>query len=162
MAKQVQGSCNRCGHCGCYEGAGGPAKWYPGIGGSKMAWGRRHSGQDLDVCALIRTAFMGKFGNAWDGEYDVEVDIRIVGGGPPIDVTCYVTTSGIQTSSTDRSCPFFELGNPNLCKLWGRNQLPPSCANFPQNLDDEAAVKWEVNHPHTSAGGLCGYYWVEV
>jgi hypothetical protein len=26
MAKQVQGSCNRCGHCGCNALAGGPAK----------------------------------------------------------------------------------------------------------------------------------------
>lgn len=228
MAKQVQGSCNRCGHCGCYEGAGGPAKWYPGIGGSKMGWGRQHPGQDLDICALIRTAFLAKFGSEWVNEYGFVVTIQIVGGGPLITVNCYVTERGIQASATDASCPFFEsivnatitgttftattvtgsstagsvIGNlavasgssvgivsnvapnaltvygwlggtpidgesvevrENECLIWGRLQWPSSCDNNPQTFTEpDRIAKWELDHPHTSAGGPCGWEWVEV
>lgn len=101
------GACNRCGDCGCLD-VGGLEKWYPGIGGSKMPWGKMYPSRDLDVCALIRTAFTLKYGHEWDKEYGGNVVIRIAGGGPPIYVDCYITTRGIQKLLTDASCPFLE------------------------------------------------------
>ena len=167
MAKQVQGSCNRCGHCGCYAGAGGHDKWYPGIGGSHMEYGAMYPDRDTDICALIRAAFMATEGRKWDKDYDQTISIRIAGGGPPLDVDCYITQRGIQKSASDASCPFFALGTPNECILWGRAQLPPSCANYPQTFQylpngEGLIAKWEANHPHTGSGGLCGYYWIDV
>lgn len=152
------GSCNGCGHCGCFEGAGGPAKWYPGVGVWAMKWGRMYPGRDLDICQLIRTAYLAKYGYEWDHDFNSNVTIRIVGGGAPINVDCYITERGIQKSATDASCPFFQTS----CVLYGRTQLPPSCANAPQLITDPYFIaNWEINHPHTSQGGLCGYYWTD-
>jgi hypothetical protein len=128
-----------------------------------MAWGKRYPVQDLDICVLIRTAFMAKYGHEWNNEYGGDVIMRIVGGGPPLNIECYIGEKGIQKSASDTSCPFFQLGTPNECVIWGRAQLPPSCANFPQSFTNEAQmIAWEINHPHTSQGGLCGYYWIDV
>ena len=163
MAKEIRGSCNRCGHCGCYEGAGGDPRWYPGIGGSKTLWGKMYPDRDMDICQLIRTAFLATEGREWDKDYGETIRIRIVGNGSRINVDCHITTRGIQKSATDASCPFFALGIPNVCELWGRPQLPPSCANNPQSFTDESQIAaWELNHQHTSQGGLCGYWWTDV
>ena len=154
------GSCNRCGHCGCYEGAGGPAKWYPGIGGSKMPYGKMYPDRDMDICELIRTAFMAAHSREWDQDYGETVSIRITGGGSPLEVDCHITLRGIQKSATDASCPFFTLGSPdNVCELMAnsvrRAYLPPSCANVPQGITDEdKANKWMLDHPP------CGWSWV--
>lgn len=149
------GACIYCGHCGCYAGAGGPAKWYPGIGGSKMKWGKRYPAEDLEICSLIRDAFLVKFSYEWDDDYDFDVTIRIVGGGAPLDVDCHVTEKGIQKSASDSSCPFFVVGAPNECIIWNRSPFfPPSCANNPQTFTDlEQITRWGINHP------TCGWTW---
>jgi len=233
MAKEIQGSCNRCGQCGCYEGAGGPEKWYPGIGWHHFGWGCQYPTIQMALIQIIKDEFEDKFGRPWErDDVDFEVDVRITGGGPAVEATCYVTQRGVQRAPTDASCAFCETtinatitgttftattvtgsstkgtvvdnlakasggsvgivsnvekntltvhswvgGTPsggeevividNVCKLWARQQLPPACNRYPQEFHllpngEELIAAWEANHPHTSAGGLCGYYWIDV
>jgi hypothetical protein len=235
MAKQVQGSCNRCGHCGCYVGAGGNAKWYPGIGGGmRMQYYESNPSIQPILFQLIKDEFADQYGRPWEIT-DVEFALpgfRISGGGSPIVVDIYVSPKGIHISATDFSCPWLEstlnatitgttfttttvLGSStsgsvvnnlviasggsvgivnnvapntltvyswvggipidgeeievraNVCLLWGRTQLPPNCNSYPQAFqyapNGEALIAaWEINHPHTGSGGLCGYYWIDV
>lgn len=163
MAKEIQGECNRCGHCGCNAAAGGDPRFYPGIAGSQMSWGKMNPGRDMDICALIRTAFTAKFGGTWDEDYGFEVDISIVGGGPPVDVTCYVTRDGIQKSAVDASCPFWQAGTPNECLIWEREQWPAACRNTPYFTDEADIAAWELNHPHVDDDDTtCGFWWADV
>ena len=166
MGKEVQGECNRCGHCGCYAGAGGPAKWYPGIGAGTMNMQYHDSRPQLGspiLYQLIAAEFEVQYDRPWEST-DTEFALpgfRISGGGPPIIKDIYVSTKGIHISATDFSCPWFQLGNPNECLLWGRDPLPQSCAIYPQTFHmfpdgEDRIAKWEVNHPP------CGYYWIDV
>lgn len=123
-----------------------------------MDWGRQHPESELEICTLIKAAYQKKFGVAWrQGDYDFEVDIQIVDDDSTVNATCYVTKDGIQKSATDRSCPFFQLGKPNKCTLWGRDQWPDACRNTPYFTAESTIVAWEVNHGHE-----CGYYWTDV
>ena len=127
-----------------------------------MLWGKMYPARDLDICRLIRIAFEAMEGREWDKDYGIGVPIQIVGGGPPLNVTCYITTRGIQKSLSDASCPFFTLGTPNVCELMLNSTrlayLPPSCANNPQSFTDESQIAaWEANHGH-----VCGWSWIDA
>lgn len=240
MAKQIQGSCNRCGHCGCYAGAGGPAKWYPGIGAGsmRMRYYEDHPQLQPIIFQLIKDEFADQYGRPWehsDKEF-VLTNFQIKGGGPTITVDLYVSEKGVHVSPTDFSCPWLKstlnatitstiftaspdtvsgsstsgsvVGNlaiasggsvgiisnvaantltvhswvggipldgesvevrENECRLWGRSQLPPACANYPQMFQyvlggEKMIAAWEENHRYTGAvpPGLCGYHWEEV
>lgn len=157
------GSCNRCGHCGCTSINSNPREdWAPGIANCHFEWGWQHSSEEQNLITLIKS---GKAGGWQHGDVDYSVTIKIVGGGPPINVNAYITKRGIQKSPTDRSCPFFQTGIPNECLLYGRAQMMFSCVDAPDNMGDDwnaqHAVQWGVNHPHTSQGGTCGYLWTE-
>jgi hypothetical protein len=167
MAKQIQGSCNRCGHCGCYEGAGGPAKWYPGIGAGsiRMRYYEDHPQIQPILFQLIKDEFAVQYDRAWeytDTEFSLTA-FEITGGGPKITADLYVSRRGIHVSATNFSCPWFQLGTPNICRLWGRTQLPPACANNPQAFQylpngETMIAAWEINHPNPP----CGYSWIDV
>jgi hypothetical protein len=156
------GSCNRCGHCGCYEHAGEPEEWYPGIGGYALPWYKQHPSEGLALCQLLNAKFVQQSGRDWDHDYGVSLSVQVQGIG---NITCYISRRGIQKSATDASCPFFRLGSPNECLLWGRPQLPPHCLHFPDNMGDDwndsYAARWSIEHPHTSQGGPCGFLWTE-
>lgn len=109
MAKQIQGECNRCGRCGCYERAGGLPKRYPGLGGFLMAWGKQHPEQDLEVCQLIRAAYIKKFHREWNHDYESDLRIKILGDTGAINVDLYIGKRGIQKSPDDASCPFVNV-----------------------------------------------------
>jgi hypothetical protein len=52
MAKQVQGSCNKCGHCGCYASPGGENEhWCPGIPTSILDWYLNHPDDQINKFA---------------------------------------------------------------------------------------------------------------
>ena len=171
MAKEVQGDCDYCGHCGCYVGAGGPARFYPGIGVGtmRMRYSEIHPVILPILYQLIKDEFAVQYSRPWeysDKEFAL-TNFQIKGGGPTITVDLYVSEKGIHVSPSDFSCPWFQLGTPNECLLWGRSQLPPACANLPQMFQympggEGLIAAWEANHPHTSQGGLCGYYWIDV
>jgi hypothetical protein len=158
MAKAIRGYCDHCGHCGCYASKDSNPKWSPGIGGFALVRGLQHPDRDIPICTHIRGRFHRDSGINWQqGFYDFWVRISFPSGDDPIDVEAYVTERGIQKSDEDASCPFFELGSPNKCLLWGRPQLPLSCRNNPQNLTEEKDMeKWTEDHPP------CKYYWVDV
>jgi hypothetical protein len=156
MAKQVQGSCNKCGHCGCYASPGGENEhWCPGIPTSILDWYLNHPDDQINKFAQYMVDRIGYTkGMRGGGRFTIPGIGRI---------DYWIADGGIQKSETDTSCPFFQLGTPNECIIFDEVYLHPSCRNNPQSFTDEGMVAaWEVNHPHTSQGGLCGYYWIDV
>ncbi len=154
------GACNHCGHCGCDMTAGGDSKYYPGISGGKMDFYRQHVSIQPILFQLLKDEFAVQYERPWE-RGDVEfslVDFKISGGGPPIEVDVYVSPKGVHKTSTDFSCPFFDTAPPKDCLLWNRQQLPPSCRNYPQFLTNpEAITAWGEEHPHIDDGGTCGW-----
>ena len=156
MAKQVQGSCNRCGHCGCYAFPDlSNDHWCPGIPTAVLDWYLMYPDpavQKFAAYMINRTGYVK--GYVGGGRFTIPGTGRI---------DYYIDADGIHKSDTDRSCPFFELGTPNVCLIFTEDWLPTPCANNPQTFTDEGMIgKWEVNHPHTGSGGTCGYYWIDV
>ena len=156
MAKQVQGSCNRCGHCGCgVLPDKSNEEWCPGIPVAIIDWYLMHPDPETRKFAAFIIDRMG-YTKGDRGEFRINV--------PGIGIVRFwLSDEGVQVSETDRSCPFFALGTPNSCQLWGTEYLPLMCATLPQDFVDERHIaQFEQVHPHTSQGGTCGYYWIDV
>lgn len=159
-----KGSCIRCGHCGCDSTSSNlDGDWAPGIPNCQFEWGWQHPSEELDLIILIKNDKPSSWQHG-DKDYSVTINIA-ANGGPSINVSAYITKLGIQKSLTDRSCPLFQKGTPNECLLYGRSQMPFSCANAPDKMGDvwnaQHAAQWGVNHPHTSQSGTCGYLWTK-
>lgn len=143
MAKVIQGSCTKCGLCGCWDRPEANGKeWCEGLPEHAFAWYKQHPDQEERVFVLLRKV--------------VEKERQTV-AVPGIGVFSFVYRSsvGVCTSETDKSCPFLDQVTMN-CRVWGTSYLPVVCATTPQNLVDEKQIdRWIKDHPQ------CGFYWVD-
>jgi hypothetical protein len=100
MAKQIQGSCNRCGHCGCFSVPGWPEKWCPGLPIEILDWYLRYPDPDVQKFAAY---FINRMGYTRGMRGARHFSMPGIGR-----VDYFLSDAGIQKSETDRSCPFLE------------------------------------------------------
>lgn len=152
------GDCERCGSCCGYELAiVGTLGHAPGISCSVMI-------RDGSLGEMIKMAYLGKFSEVWDGQTGFEVELQWAGGGPPLTVTIYYPpgSDGLWTSATDKKCPFFTIGTPNVCEIWDKDQIPPQCKSLPKSLSNPLSIgKWGKANPPVALGGNCTIEWIE-
>lgn len=150
MSKEIQGSCNRCGLCGCISSNADPdLDWAPGIPCGILdhyLWA-----PDNPEANKFAKYIVTKLGYTYGSRGGKRINIPGLGR-----VDFWISDHGIQKSETDRSCPFHKLGNPNECLIWDKEFIHPSCRNTPQKLNEAQALRWSEDHP------TCGFYWVDV
>jgi len=143
MSKVLKGSCNWCGSCcgyGTYPKCAFPYAWWK--------WDKMHPDEGRTIVKAVK-AKIGENAN-------VSGKINIKGVG---QITFYLSEEGLQTSETDKTCPFFDQ-TTHACKIWNTRYIPDICKvpekSVPQTITDEQKrEKWKQDHPN------CGFYWEE-
>ncbi len=138
MAKKIKGSCNRCGSCCGYGGYPKCVTPY-----SLWKWDKQHPELGLPLIKAIKLK-TGK------NSVNVSNTITISGVGT---TSFYLSKDGLQTSETDKTCPFYDRVG-KACRIWDTQYIRPICKNMPQGLIIDSQIdKWLKDHPK------CGFYW---